>query len=111
MGPAGEPIEAVFREVHRVLQPGGVFLFAEEPLRRQLSLRLYRCPYYNTMKPWERRLHDWGLLGYLVRDVIGAHQEESFGIRQNHTMGLVDWDTCFRIPRRAVAGRNPRRRL
>jgi hypothetical protein len=43
------------------------------------------------MKPWERKLYDWGLLGYLVRDVIGAHQEESFGIRQNHTMGLSDW--------------------
>ncbi len=84
-------IESVFREVSRVLQPGGVFLFAEEPLRRKLSLRLYRCPYYDTMKPWERKLYDWGLLGYFVRDVIGAHQEESFGIRQNHTMGLGDW--------------------
>jgi len=84
-------IESVFREVSRVLAPGGVFLFAEEPLKRLLSLRLYRCPYYETMKPWERRLYDWGLLGYLVRDVIGAHQEESFGIRQNHTMGLKDW--------------------
>ena len=85
-------IDAVFREVHRVLQPGGVFLFAEEPLRRRLSLRLYRCPYYNNMKPWERRLNDWGLLGYLVEDVIGAYQEDSFGIRQNHTMVLTDWD-------------------
>jgi SAM-dependent methyltransferase len=84
-------IESVFREVARVLAPGGVFLFAEEPLRRLLSLRLYRCPYYETMKPWERRLYDWGLLGYLVRDVIGAHQEESFGIRQNYTMSLKDW--------------------
>ena len=84
-------VESVFREVARVLQPGGVFLFAEEPLRRKLSLRLYRCPYYDTMKPWERKLYDWGLLGYFVRDVIGAHQEESFGIRQNHTMGLGDW--------------------
>jgi ubiquinone/menaquinone biosynthesis C-methylase UbiE len=84
-------IESVFLEVKRVLAPGGVFLFGEEPLRRTLTLRLYRCPYYDAMKPWERKLHDWGLLGYIVRDVIGAHQEESFGIRQNHTMGLADW--------------------
>jgi len=84
-------MESVFLEVKRVLAPGGIFLFAEEPLKRQLSLRLYRCPYYDTMKPWERKLYDWGLLGYLVQDVIGAHQEESFGIRQNHTMRLKDW--------------------
>jgi ubiquinone/menaquinone biosynthesis C-methylase UbiE len=89
-------MESVFREVTRILRPGGVFLFAEEPLRRKLSLRLYRCPYYETMKPWERKLYDWGLLGYLVRDVIGAHQEESFGIRQNHTMGLRHWDALIR---------------
>ncbi|MBI1897377.1 MAG: class I SAM-dependent methyltransferase [Acidobacteria bacterium] len=89
-------VEAVFLEVKRVLAPGGVFLFAEEPLKRLLSLRLYRCPYYDTMKPWERTLYDSGLLGYLVRDVIGAHQEESFGIRQNHTMGLRDWHGLIR---------------
>src|SRR5689334_8358890 len=84
-------MERVFLEVKRVLAPGGIFLFAEEPLKRMLTLRLYRCPYYDAMKPWERKLYDWGLLGYLVRDVIGAHQEESFGIRQNHTMGLKHW--------------------
>ena len=89
-------IESVFREVTRVLQPGGVFLFAEEPLRRKLSLRLYRCAYYETMKPWERKLYDWGLLGYLVRDVIGAGQEEKFGIRQNHSMVLKQWHTLVR---------------
>src|SRR5204862_4559305 len=91
-----QDIESVFREVHRVLQPGGIFLFAEEPLLRKLSLRLYRCPYYDTMKRWERKLYDWGLLGYLVRDVIGAHQEESFGIRQNHSMGLEHWHALVR---------------
>ena len=84
-------VGAVLAEVARVLQPGGVFLFAEEPLWRKLSLRLYRCPYEPSMKPWERKLYDWGLLGYMVRDVIGAEQEESFGIRQNHTMGLREW--------------------
>ncbi|HEY1755363.1 MAG TPA: class I SAM-dependent methyltransferase [Bryobacteraceae bacterium] len=89
-------IESVFREVTRVLEPGGVFLFAEEPLLRKLSLRLYRCAYYDAMRPWERRLYDWGLLGYLVRDVIGAHQEESFGIRQNHSMDLKQWHALVR---------------
>ena len=62
-------IESVFLEVKRVLAPGGVFLFTEEPLRRLLSLRLYRTPYQDRMKPWERKLFDWGLLGYLARDV------------------------------------------
>jgi ubiquinone/menaquinone biosynthesis C-methylase UbiE len=84
-------IESVFLEVKRVLAPGGVFLFTEEPLRRLLSLRIYRIPYQDRMKPWERKLFDWGLLGYLARDVIGAEQEESFGIRQNHQMYLSDW--------------------
>lgn len=84
-------LDAVFREVRRVLAPGGVFLFAEEPIKRMVTLGLYRCGYYETMKPWERWLYNRGLLGFLVKDVIGANQEESFGIRQNHTMGLVEW--------------------
>lgn len=89
-------IERIFVEIKRVLAPGGVFLLAEEPLLRQLSLRLYRAPYYNLMKPWEKKLYDNGLLGYFVKDVIGAHQEESFGIRQNHSMYLKDWDALIR---------------
>jgi hypothetical protein len=89
-------IESVVLEVKRVLAPGGVFLFAEEPLLRLLSLRLYHCPYQESMKPWERALFRWGLLGYLVRDVIGAAQEESFGIRQNHSMYLNDWHALVR---------------
>jgi len=84
-------IEKVFLEVKRVLAPGGVFFFAEEPLRRLLTLRLCRVPYYEAMKPWERKLQDWGLLGFLIRDVVGAEQEESFGIRQNHSLNLKGW--------------------
>ena len=84
-------IESVLVEVKRVLAPGGVFFFAEEPMRRWMTLRLWRCPYEEQMKPWERRLNRWGLLPFLVQDVIGAGQEESFGIRQNHTMNLGHW--------------------
>lgn len=89
-------IEQVFIEVKRVLRPGGIFFFADEPMLRLLSLRLYRAPYYDLMRPWEKTLYDWGLLGYLVKDVIGARQEESFGIRQNHTMYLADWERLIR---------------
>ena len=89
-------LDSVLKEITRVLAPGGIFFFSEEPMRRLLSLRLYRAPYEREMKGWERRLHAWGLLGYLVQDVIGAHQEESFGIRQNHAMTLNDWDALLR---------------
>src|SRR5688572_29765217 len=89
-------LDAIFREISRVLAPGGIFLFSEEPMRRLLSMRLYRCPYWETMKPWERWMFRQGLLGYLVQDVIGAHQEESFGIRQNHRMYLNHWDALVK---------------
>ena len=86
-----QDIEAVFIEAKRVLQPGGIFMFGEEPIRRLLSMRLYRAPYWEQMNRWERKLHEWGLLGFLTKDVIGAEQEESFGIRQNHRTKLWDW--------------------
>src|SRR5256885_4084455 len=35
------------------------------------------------MKPWERKLFDWGLLGYLARDVIGARRRS-----EEHTSEL-----------------------
>jgi SAM-dependent methyltransferase len=84
-------IEQVFAEVRRVLAPGGVFLFAEEPLRRLLTMRLYRAPYEAQMGPWERRLFQWGLLGYFAQDVIGSRQEERFGIEQNHGLDVQAW--------------------
>jgi len=89
-------IESVMVEVKRVLAPGGVFVFGEEPLKRLLTLGLYRCPYEREMKPWERKLYQWGVLGYLVKDVVGAGQEESYGIRQNHSLCLRDWDRMIR---------------
>lgn len=91
-----QDIEAIFLEVKRVLAPGGVFFFCEEPLRRLLTLKLYRAPYWESMKWWERKLFSWGLLGYFASDVIGAAQEENFGIRQNHRMELRDWDQLIR---------------
>lgn len=89
-------VEAVFREVHRVLAPGGVYFFAEEPIRRLLSLRFYRAPYPDRMNQAERALYRCGLLDYIAADVIGAWQEESFGIRQNHRHAFRDWLTIIR---------------
>lgn len=87
---------AVLAEVQRVLAPGGTFYFAEEPVRRRLTLGLYRAPYPDQMKPWEKRLFETGWLEFIARDVIGAGQEESFGIRQNHRHTLKDWWNILR---------------
>lgn len=99
-------LDAVFAEIRRVLVPGGVFFFAEEPIRRLTTLGIYRAGYYETMKPWERWLYRQGLLGFLVKDVIGAQQEEGFGIRQNHRMWLKDWQALilrhFEDPRHRI---------
>jgi SAM-dependent methyltransferase len=89
-------VDRVFAEVRRVLAPGGVFLFAEEPLRRMLSMRLYHSPYEHQMRPWERRLFRFGLLGYLAQDVIGSRQEEVFGIEQNHGLDTHAWRRLVR---------------
>ena len=88
-------VESVVREVHRVLAPGGVFYFAEEPVRRQLTLRLHRAPYPDRMRPMEKWFYDSGLLDFVAMDVIGADQEESFGIRQNHRFGLSEWSSLL----------------
>jgi SAM-dependent methyltransferase len=84
-------VESVFREARRVLAPGVVFLFAEEPLRRMLTLRLYRTPFVHQMTPREKRLYDAGLLGFLGQDVIGSRQEEIQGIEQNHGLSIGGW--------------------
>jgi SAM-dependent methyltransferase len=82
---------AVLAEAARVLAPGGAFFFAEEPVRRILTLGLYRAPYPEQMNTWEKWLFEQGWLEFIARDVIGAGQEESFGIRQNHRHNLNDW--------------------
>jgi len=84
-------LEAVVREAHRVLAPGGVYYFAEEPVRRRFSLGIYRAPYPDRMSPFVKFLYENGLLDFIAKDVIGADQEESFGIRQNHRYGLLEW--------------------
>lgn len=84
-------LDSIMKEVHRVLAPGGVFYFAEEPVKRRMTLGRYRAPYPERMTKREKWLYDSGLLDFIASDVIGADQEESFGIRQNHGLGLKDW--------------------
>lgn len=90
-----QDIDPVVAEIHRILAPGGVYFFGDEPVRRQLTAGLFRAPYPEFMPGWQRRLHHAGLLDFLASDVIGAAQEEKVGIRQNHRMGMQDWQALF----------------
>ncbi len=84
-------IESVFREARRVLAPGGVFLFAEEPLQRLLTMRLFSSPHLRDMRPWQKRLYHAGLLGYLVEDIIGSREEKLQGIHLSDGLSTEEW--------------------
>ena len=70
----------MFAEVRRVLRQAASSQPAEEPLRRPLTMRLYRAPYEAQMSPLERRLFQWGLLGYFAQDVMARGRRSGSGL-------------------------------
>lgn len=73
----------ILKEVFRILTPGGVFYFGEEPVKQSFNLRLWRRGY--RLNPLERFLKTLGILPFLSR--IGATEvshgilEEEFSFR------------------------------
>lgn len=55
----------IIKEVYRVLVPGGIFYFGEEPVKQALNLNLWRRGFH--LKPWEKFLKFIGILPFLSR--------------------------------------------
>ena len=85
----------ILREVQRVLVPGGYFYLSEEPIRRWLCLNLYRCERLEDLKGFDKWLFDTGLLRYVAEAYIGSKPESTWGIMENESISLADWDRCL----------------
>lgn len=55
----------IFKEIHRVLSPGGIFYFGEEPIKQTANLNLWRRGYHLTF--WEKSLKFIGILPFLSK--------------------------------------------
>jgi len=82
-------IESVFVEVKRVLAPAACF-FSWRSRCAGCSPCAYTAASTRTHEALERKLFDWACWLPGARRHRGR-EEESFGIRQNHTMYLKDW--------------------
>lgn len=80
----------VIKEIYRILSPGGIFYFGEEPVKQLFNLNLWRRGYH--LNPFERVLKMVGLLPFLSR--IG-------GAEVNH--GVLEEEFDLKIWREALA--------
>ncbi len=77
--------EKVIKEIHRVLTPGGVFFFSEEPVSQNLNLNLWYRP--TRLRRWEKILKYTLILHFVSK--IGK-TEIDHGIIEN-TFTLSEW--------------------
>lgn len=75
----------IIKEIFRVLTPGGVFYFGEEPVKQTLNLNLWHRSYH--LRPFEKFLKAIGILPFVSR--IGK-TETSHGILEEE-FSLITW--------------------
>jgi ubiquinone/menaquinone biosynthesis C-methylase UbiE len=92
-----DDMRPVLAEVRRVVGKGGHFYFGEEPLRRALCLNLYRCPRADRMDRLHRWLarHEW--LQYIAEAFVGSREETEYGIVENQSISLRQWQEAMSI--------------
>ncbi len=79
----------IIKEIYRVLSPGGVFYFAEEPIKQNFNLNLWRRGFHLTFI--EKLLKAIGLLPFLSR--IGKNEVKE-GILENE-FGFSIWEKAL----------------
>lgn len=87
----------ILKEIYRVLSPGGYFYFDEEPVKRFLSLNLFRTGRQKDFSRLERVLADLGLLRYIAEAYWGSRVETEWGIVENQSISLGQWEEMLAI--------------
>ena len=84
-------LEPILAEIRRVMG-GGYFLFAEEPYRRALRVRLYR-----GVKPYSARARGRNRYLRLLESFVSAEtsDEMDHGVVENDDISLSEWATAL----------------
>jgi SAM-dependent methyltransferase/uncharacterized protein YbaR (Trm112 family) len=84
----------IVREVFRVLSPGGLFLFDEEPYKQILHFKLYESDrIYSTKSLNKNRLRK--LFDYFLSEA--PCNEIEHGIIENHDISIDDWRSILEV--------------
>ncbi len=81
----------IVKEIYRVLAPGGIFYFGEEPVKQTFNLNLWRRGYH--LNPLEKFLKAIGILPFLTK--IGK-SEVNHGILEEE-FSLKTWQKALSI--------------
>ncbi len=91
----------VMKEAERVLAPGGVFFFSEEPVAQKLNFSLWRRP--TKLRAWEKVLKTFLVLHFISR--IGKSETDE-GILEE-TFSLQTWKEALDIFEEVTASIDP----
>ncbi len=83
--------QAVVREMIRVLTPGGLLIFENEPLGRALAMYRFRTNRAENMRPFEKALERHGIIRTIADPFPGSRPELLFGMIENQTIPLADF--------------------
>ncbi len=80
--------QRVASELQRVLAPGGVLFFENEPCHRACCFYKFRTNRPHDFTPFEARLNELGLLHTVAEPYPGSRPESLFGMIENQTIPL-----------------------
>lgn len=80
--------ETVTNELQRVLAPGGVMFFENEPCRRSCCFYKFRVNRPHDFIDFENKLSDLGILRTVAEPYLGSRPESLFGMIENQTIPL-----------------------
>ncbi len=82
--------QTVLAEIQRVVAPRGLLILNQEPSARACCFYRFRSNRIDQFTPFEKHLHEVGILRTIAEPFIGSRPETVFGMIENQTIQLAE---------------------